>query len=44
MNDKNGIRLRILVEAMGHVNFDHEMVKDRKGLIEFNITMVHQEK
>lgn len=31
-------RLSILVEAMGHINFDHQMETDRKGLFFFNDT------
>jgi hypothetical protein len=27
--------LRVLVEAMGHVNYDHEMEQDRKGLVAY---------
>ena len=32
-NCKGSCRLLILVEAMGHINFDHSMEKDKKGLI-----------
>lgn len=30
--------LSILVEAMGHINFDHQMETDKKGLFFFNDT------
>ena len=29
-------KLFILVEAMGHINFDHQMETDRKGLVSFS--------
>ena len=29
-------KLYVLVQAMGHVNFDHSMEKDKKGLMEFS--------
>ena len=31
-------KLDIVVEAMGHINFDHQMEKDRKGLISIETT------
>lgn len=31
-------KLSILVEAMGHINFDHQMQTDKKGLFFFNDT------
>jgi hypothetical protein len=31
-------KLRILVESMGHINFDKLMLTDFKGLISFNAT------
>jgi len=35
---KTTCKLSILVEAMGHINFDHQMETDRKGLFFFNDT------
>lgn len=32
---KNGLRLRVLVEASGHINFDKNMETDRNGLYYF---------
>lgn len=32
---KSSCKLTILVEAMGHINFDHSMENDRKGLVSF---------
>lgn len=33
--EKNGNRLRVLVEASGHINFDKDMETDKKGLYFF---------
>jgi beta-galactosidase len=33
--DDRGCKLKILIEAMGHINFGHDQATDRKGLIVF---------
>jgi beta-galactosidase len=31
--------LNILVEAMGHINFDHDMTNDRKGIYSYSVSV-----
>ena len=36
MIEENGSKLKILVEASGHINFGEEMNTDQKGLWQFS--------